>query len=190
MSFSPELAEQIQFFVYYLCKGTVHRNLIDAEPPYVEQLLREREHLDHVFALFAEGLRRHLPQPDTLATEYLLARYRRYDPQREAELLALLPPAPPADVYSHFLHLARCFIHNTFLEPIQDPHYLLELAGNGSDAVRTFAVWTNVLARTVGAGQADYDQALRRANEFARDLFDGQLPAQPFTEAELEQEIY
>jgi hypothetical protein len=33
-------------------------------------------------------------------------------------------------------------------------------------------------------------EALRRANERARDYFDGQLPAVPFTEEELEQEIY
>ena len=189
MTLPADLPLDIQCFAYFLFKGTLTPDLYTAENYYLPPLLKEPAELERVFALFAHDLR--TGGSAGLAADYLRARYARPDEARAAALLAQLPTHPPPDVYARFLELARCFVHNTFPDPIHNSRYLTDLEGCGTDAVRVFALWTNVVMQMAAASAApDYAAALRRANERARDYFDGQLPAVPFTDEELDQEIW
>lgn len=191
MKLPDDLPLYIQCFVYFLFKGALTPQLYVAENDYLPSLLQSPTELERVFALFAHDLRTGREGWQGLADDYLMARHARPDEARAAALLAQLPVDPPSDVYAHFLELARCFVHNTFTDPIRHPRYLLDLEGCGTDAVRVFALWTNVVMQTAGPStEPDYPAALRRANERARHYFDGQLPVIPFTDAELDQEIW
>ncbi|GAB3851387.1 hypothetical protein GCM10028822_18000 [Hymenobacter terrigena] len=180
----------IQCFVYFLFKGTLHPKLIGAD--YVSHLVREPHLLENVFLLFTEALRQHGPgqRADDRAAEYLVEYFVNRDMEQAQVLLATAPVEQPDDVYAHFFQLAHHFIHNTFADPIQSPNYLLGLDGVGTDAVPAFAVWTNVVNAPAPDEATAYARALRRANDRARAQLDGDMPQEPFTEWELEQEIY
>ena len=187
MNLPAGLPLDIQGFVYFLFKGTLTPALYTSENDYLPPLLRNPGELERVFALFAHDLR---TSQRATAADYLLARYAQPDEEPAAALLAQLPADPPPDVYTHLLELARCFAHNTFPDPIRHPRYLLDLEGCGTDAVRVFALWTNVVMQMAAtSAEPDYAAALRRANERARDYFDGQPPTVPFTDKDLDQEI-
>ena len=192
MRLPPDDLLDIQCFVYFLFKGTVHPALIAHDEGYTSQLLREPEHLEQAFRLFTEALRHHLPgeQADRRAGEYLVATYVTRDSEQAQALLATLPVEQPNDVYAQFFDFARRFVYKTFADPIQDPEYLSDLEGIGSAAVPPFAVWTNVVNAPAPDEQAAYARALRRANDQMRLQFDGQLPEEPFQDWEREQEIW
>lgn len=182
----------IQCFVYFLFKGTIHPTLIAHNSDYTARLVREPEQLENVFRLFTEALRQHPPggQADDRAAEYLVAHYVNRDSAQAQAVLATLPPAQPDDVYAHFLHFARHFIYNTFADPIQNPEYLRDLDGIGTLAVPPFAVWTNVVNAQAPDEATAYARALRRANDQVRLMYDGLVPQEPFQDWEVEQEIY
>ncbi|OGX83527.1 hypothetical protein BEN47_17485 [Hymenobacter lapidarius] len=180
----------IQCFVYYLFRGSLHSKLIGVD--YVFRLVREPQLLENAFRLFTEALRQHAPggRADNRATEYLVAYFVTQDLEQAQTLLATAPVDQPDDVYAHFFQLACHFIHNTFADPIQSPHYLFDLDGCGTDAVPAFAVWTNVVNALAPDDATAYARALRRANDRARVQLDGYRPQEPFSEWEWEQEIY
>lgn len=180
----------IQCFVYFLFKGTLHSQLIGVD--YVFRLVREPLLLENVFRLFTEALRQHAlgERADNRAEEYLVAYFVNQDLEQAQTLLATVSNKQPDDVYTHFFQLACHFIYNTFAGPIQLPDYLLGLDGVGTDAVPAFAVWTNVVNAPAPDDATAHARALQRANDRARAQLDGNLPQEPFTEWELEQEVY
>lgn len=180
----------IQCFVYYIFNGTLHPKLIGED--YVFRLVREPHLLENAFRLFSEALRQHAPgeRADHRAAEYLVAHFVTGDLAHAQALLATAPMDQPDDVYAHFFQLAHRFIHNTFADPIQLPHYLSGLDGVGTDAVPAFAVWTNVVNAPAPDDASAYARALQRANARARVQFDGVFPQESFSEWEWEQEIY
>jgi|GEM_PF-5111453 len=190
MRLPPDDLLDIQCFVYFLFKGTLHSQLIAVD--YVSRLVREPLLLENVFRLFTEALRQRASGEHAAnrAEEYLVAYFAKGDMEQAQALLATAPVDQPDDVYAHFFQLARRFILNTFAAPVQSPDYLLDLDGVGTDAAPTFAVWTNVVNAPAPDDATSYARALRRANDRARAQFDGDLPQEPFTEWELEQEIY
>jgi hypothetical protein len=182
----------IQCFVYFLFKGTIHPTLIAHNCDYTSHLVREPAQLENVFRLFTEALRQHPPggRADNRAEQYLVAHYVHKDYKQAQALLATLPQEQPNDVYAQFFYFARHFIYNTFANPIQDPEYLRELDGLGVIAVPPFALWTNVVNAPAADETTAYAQALRRANDLVRLMYDGQAPAEPFQDWETAQEIY
>ena len=180
----------IQCFVYFLFKGTLHPKLIGED--YVFYLVREPQQLENVFRLFTEALRLQLPgrQTDGQAGEYLVAYFVNGDREQAQALLAALPVEQPDDVYAHFFGLACHFIHNTFPDPIRYPEYLHDLDGIGTIAVPPFAVWTNVVNALAPDEATAYARALCRANDRARLMYDGRQRQEPFQDWEIEQEIY
>ncbi|RZK31611.1 MAG: tetratricopeptide repeat protein [Hymenobacter sp.] len=180
----------IQCFVYFLFKGTIHPKLIGEN--YVFHLVRDLPQLENAFRLFTEALRQHPKggRADNRAEEYLVACYVNKDREQARAMVAAVPNEQPNDVYAHFFQLAQHFIYNTFAEPIQDPEYLRDLDGLGVIAVPPFALWTNVVNASAPNEAAAYARALRRANDRVRSMYDGQEPAEPFQDWELEQEIY
>jgi hypothetical protein len=182
----------IQCFVYFLFKGTIHPTLIAHNCEYTYHLVREPAQLENVFRLFTEALRQHPlgGRADNRAEEYLVAQYVNKDREQAQALLATLPQEQPNDVYAHFFQLAQQFIHNTFADPIQSPEYLRDLDGLGVIAVPPFALWTNVVNAPAPDEATAYARALRRANDRVRLMYDGQEPEEPFQDWEIEQEIY
>ncbi|RSK45162.1 hypothetical protein [Hymenobacter rigui] len=180
----------IQCFVYYLFAGTLHPQLIGTD--YVFRLVRAPHLLENTFRLFTEALRQRAPgeRADSRAEDYVVASFVTGDLARAQALLATAPMEQPDDVYARFFQLACQFMHNTFADPIQTPTYLVDLEGVGTDAVPAFAVWTTVVNRPAPDTATAYARALRRANDRARAQLDGDLPEEPFTDWELEQEIY
>jgi hypothetical protein len=180
----------IQCFVYFLFKGTIHPKLIGEN--YVFELVRDLQLLENVFRLFAEALRQHSlgGRADNRAEEYLVAHYVNKDSEQAQALLATISSGQPDDVYTQFFQLAQHFIYNTFADPIQDPDYLLSLDGVGTYAVPAFAVWTNVVNAPAPDEATAYTRALQRANDRARAELDGDWPKEPFQDWEIDQEIY
>jgi hypothetical protein len=180
----------IQCFVYFLFKGTIHPKLIGEN--YVFGLVRDLQRLENVFRLFAEALRQHSlgGRADHRAEEYLVAHYVNKDSEQAQALLATISDEQPDDVHTHFFQLAQHFIYNTFADPIQNSDYLLGLDGVGTCAVPAFAVWTNVVNAPAPDKAAAYTRALQRANDRARAELDGDWPAEPFQDWEIDQEIY
>jgi hypothetical protein len=190
MRLSEDALLDIQCFVYFLFKGTLHPKLIGED--YVFRLVREPQQLENTFRLFTEALRQQLPgwQVDGQTGEYLVAYFVNGNWEQAQALLATLPVEQPDDVYAHFFQVACHFIHNTFSDPIQYPGYLHDLDGIGSVAVPPFAVWTTVVNAPAPDEATAYARALRRANDRARLMYDGQQPEEPFQDWETEQEIY
>lgn len=177
MKITQENKEEIQWFVYFLFKGTLTTDLIFNKSNYIEELIKNPTSLDRCFEIFAneKSFGKDYETATKKVAEFIIT--KNYD-----------APIKLNSFWSEFLIIASIFSHEKFELPIKSFH-IKYLDGCGSDAVPFFAVWTNVIEIDIIGNCINKGEALRRSNE--RLLFwDSKEVSKPFTEKELEQEIY
>jgi hypothetical protein len=186
----PEQAKlHIQCFVYYLFKGTLDPRLIAANFNYLDKLLDNKDLLFNCFEVFTYGSQKpNVVRPDHVVADYILALHGQMD----LDTLAITNVAKQFNkktfnYWTDFLVLAKWFCNNSFPDPLKDD-YVKGLNGCGTDAVPTFALWTNVIEIDERGRVLNSDKALKRANERIK-CWDNP-PSVKFEEWELEQEIY
>jgi hypothetical protein len=181
----------IQWFVYYLFKGTLDARLIEANFDYVPALLTNRQELFNCFEVFVHGMQtQQAAQANHMAASYILALHEPHNPASVVvvDQAIAFNRKQSNHFWISFLDLAHRFCNNTLPQPLRED-YILTLDGNGTDAVPAFAVWTNVIEVNDAFEPLNAYWALQRASERLK-LWEHVQPAVKFENWELEQEIY
>jgi hypothetical protein len=194
MKLDNDIKCSIQYFVYFLFKGTMDSRLIFAEYHYVEKLISNPKLLSNCFLVFADAMNNPNPNffnenmeqdhlkigfsAENIVANYILSledRNQTYELPKINEL---------SSFWQEFLRVADEF----FLNPY-DNEFLQGLNGCGTDAVPYFAVWTNVIELDEKINVTNASYSLQRAQD-RLSLMHGILPKKPFEAWELDQEIW
>jgi hypothetical protein len=193
MKLTIDQKQKIQWFVYFLFKGTLDSRLIFANYDYKDKLLNDPALVYNCFEIFAFAAQarsdENLTDPDTLVADYILDIHTGDDAPGSSSIIerSVAYNRGQKSFWNDFLNLARCFCFSSFPDPLQE-NSLLQYYGNGTDAVPPFAVWSNVIEVDEQLKPLNSEYALKRAN-MRMNLWDDAL-LKEFEEWELEQEIY
>ncbi|MCJ8289949.1 MAG: hypothetical protein HRT58_09815 [Crocinitomicaceae bacterium] len=178
MNITQEHKEEIQWFIYFLFKGTLNSELISNHRNYVQNLIDDPRKLIKCFEIFALNK---MQGNDYQYSKQRVAQYIiKNNCEQEIEL---------SSFWKEFIKVSEVFCNATFELNVRS-FKLEELDGCGTDAVPYFAVWTNTIEIDELGLCINANEALKRANERLLLWDDDSLITPPFTEKELEQEIY
>ena len=177
MKIPKERKEEIQWFVYFLFKGSLDNNLISNHSNYVRELIENQQKLHRCFEIFANC--------KTSGMTYSQSTHEVSDYIIKDDYNTEICPSP---FWREFLNVSKTFCFNEFELPIS-AFKLDDLDGCGTDAVPFFAVWTNNIEIDEEGECLNKTHSLKRANERLL-LDDPNYIIESFSEEELEQEIY
>ena len=187
---AQNLKVDIQMFVYFLFKGTLHEKLLFSDFNYVDVLLNNQGTLYNCFEIFVFANRKQLDDITGFIANYIImVCEKNEDAYKLSEQAISFNVLNNNDFWVGFLKLAKCFCFNLFEDKINND-YLKGLDGCGSDALPAFAVWSNCIEINNDMTSVNAEFALKRSNERMKFLFDGIIPKLPFSEQEIEQELY
>lgn len=182
----------IQMFAYFLFRGTIEPKLISHKKYYLNVILNDKAILSNCFKIFAAHFSNLDYKNSTIVvSNYLLSILNNESDkiiQKFIEEAEIMNANNKELFWNDFLELANCFCYNSFPTPVSND-YILDLEGCGTDAVPTFAVWTNVIQINEDNQAVNGKDALLRANERII-CWDKIEPKIPFEEWELDQELY
>ena len=179
--------QDFQCFVYFLFSRHFDPKLIGTEYQYLDKILANRDLLYNCFELFAFAEQKNILSK-RYVTDYLLSLNVNTQNEHFDKLLqeAKTFNHSQMNIWNDFLILSKWYCYNTFPDAVK-VDYLLEI--NGTDAVPTFALWTNVVEVDENLSVLNSNEALKRANERIK-CWDGEEYYKKFSEWELDQEIY
>ncbi len=187
MNLDIETKEDIQFFVYYLFKGSLDPRFFKKEYNYLDKLLSSPSDLYKCFEIFVYSFVNDKNiKPETYVTNFIINLHENKGDIIKMDLIH--SEIILNDFWLSFLELSKNFCFNSFENPMKD-NYLLELNGCGSDAVLYFSVWTNIIQIDENWNVLNKKEASMRANERIK-MWENYVPLIQFEDWELEQEIY
>jgi len=177
MKISQEHKEEIQWFVYFLFKGTLDSELISNHRNYVRNLIQDPKKLLKCFEIFASSKSsgKNYKESTKEVTAYIINDI--YD--KEINL---------SPFWSEFVNISKVFSYSSFEFKVKS-FDLSNLDGCGTDAVPFFAVWTNTIEIDEHQNCINANSALKRANERLL-IWDSNENNPTFDKEELKQEIY
>lgn len=179
MKISQENKEEIQWFVYFLFKGTLSPELLFNKENYIDEFIDQPEKLVTCFEIFSEAKSKDKEYNKAVKDVVKYITTSNFNKTIELSLF-----------WKELVRASEVFCYNQFEFPIKS-FKLSNLNGCGSDAVPYFATWTNTLEIDETGNCLNSEMALKRANE--RLLLWDSHPAhsfKAFSEKELMQEIY
>ena len=191
MKIDDDSKSNIQFFTYYLFKGTLDSRLIFHDKNYLDVILGDKDLLFNCFKVFTANISTYNYEiTSKIVSNYILGHLDQEETYSSEKILkdAEEKNAREDKYWIDFLKLAKYFCYNSFPIPVNSD-YILDLNGCGTDSVPTFAVWTNIIRIDNKGNSTNAEEALKRANDRIK-LWDNIQPDNKFEEWELEQEIY
>lgn len=188
MKISADIKLEIQTFVYFLFKGTYNPKLIHAKYDYLDKLLSDKDLIYNCFEIFSYYAQNsEIKDLNGAVTEYIIELHD--EATKVIDLKRVKEHNSKTKTYwKDFLTLSKWFCYNEFPVKI-NAFNLKDLNGCGTDAVPVFSIWTNVVEIDTSGLVINSEYALQRANDRLK-LWDNVKPLKPFSEWELEQEIY